>query len=66
MEGHGTQPFGYERSTNNDGCELISGESADRSDDNNLVSLNSSPRLRLASRHAGHFTLTQDVDRRER
>jgi hypothetical protein len=23
---------------------------------------NSSPQLRLASRHAGHFTLTHDVD----
>jgi hypothetical protein len=27
---------------------------------------NSAPLLRLASRHAGHFTLTQDVDRPER
>jgi hypothetical protein len=31
-----------------------------------LPSPNSSPRLRLASRQAGHFTLTQDVDRPER
>jgi hypothetical protein len=30
------------------------------------ASPNSSPRLRVASSHAGHLTLTQDLDRPER
>jgi hypothetical protein len=59
-------PSAMKCSADNGGRELIRGGSADRSEDDYLVSPNRWPRLRLASRRAGHLTFTQDVDRPDR